>query len=179
MSDGQSSILGGSGRFREKRRSSIAPASGRGEPALEAIKTIVAGAPLPTVLDFLCRAMEEESRDGLIACIHPVDEAATMFRDGAAPSLPRAYGEATNGMRIASMAGPCCHAVATQRPVMVRDLAADPKWSAVHGLAAELGLRACWSTPIFSAEGKVLGTFAHYYREPRDPSPPTRIWWRC
>src|SRR5688572_31755297 len=117
MSDGQSSILGGSGRFREKRRSSITPASGRGETALEAIKAIVAGGPLPTVLDFLCRAMEEESRDGVIACIHPVDEAGTMFRDGAAPSLPRAYSEATNGMCVASMAGPCCHAVATQQPV--------------------------------------------------------------
>src|SRR5688572_1990357 len=172
MSDGQSSILSGSGRFREKRRSSTtASSSGRGETALEAIKAIVAGGPLPTVLDFLCRAMEEESRDGVIACIHPVDEAATMFRDGAAPSLPRAYSDATNGMCVASMAGPCCHAVATQQPVIVRDLAADPKWSAVQDLAAELGLRACWSTPIFSAEGKVLGTFAHYYREPRDPSP--------
>src|SRR5207249_7510596 len=31
-------------------------------------------------------------------------------------------------------------------------------------------LRACWSTPIFSSEGKVIGTFAMYYREPRSPS---------
>src|SRR5262249_23080728 len=31
------------------------------------------------------------------------------------------------------------------------------------------GLRACWSTPIRSPAGKVLGTFAVYYREPRGP----------
>ena len=157
--------------FREKRRSSTpAPSSGRGETALEAIKTVVGG-PLPAVLDFLCRAMEAESRDGVIACIHPVDETGAMFREPAAPSLPAAYLEVTNGMRIDSLAGPCCHAVATRQPVVVHDLLADAKWNAVHDVAAKLGLRACWSTPIFSSDGKVLGTFAHYYREPRDPSP--------
>ena len=31
--------------------------------------------------------------------------------------------------------------------------------------------RACWSTPIFSSDGKVIGTFAVYYREPRSPTP--------
>jgi len=32
-------------------------------------------------------------------------------------------------------------------------------------------LRACWSTPIQSADGRVLGTFAMYYRQPRSPTP--------
>src|SRR5205823_4758716 len=36
--------------------------------------------------------------------------------------------------------------------------------------AVHFGLRACWSTPIFSTDGKVLGTFAMYYREPRTPA---------
>src|SRR5262249_51512122 len=31
-------------------------------------------------------------------------------------------------------------------------------------------LRACWSTPILSARGKVLGSFAMYYRRPQIPS---------
>src|SRR5438094_938018 len=34
------------------------------------------------------------------------------------------------------------------------------------------GLRACWSTPIFSSAGRVFGTFAIYSHEPCSPSPP-------
>jgi len=36
-------------------------------------------------------------------------------------------------------------------------------------LAKKAGLRACWSEPIVSTQGKVLGTFAMYYSEPRGP----------
>ena len=36
-------------------------------------------------------------------------------------------------------------------------------------MAQRFGLRACWSTPIFSPQRKVLGSFAMYYREPRAP----------
>jgi signal transduction histidine kinase len=46
----------------------------------------------------------------------------------------------------------------------------DPLWEDYRELAAEAGLRACWSTPIMSGRGKVLGSFAMYYREPRTPS---------
>src|SRR5204862_1752164 len=33
------------------------------------------------------------------------------------------------------------------------------------------GLGACWSSPSLSSEGKVLGSFAISYREPRTPTP--------
>jgi GAF domain-containing protein len=33
------------------------------------------------------------------------------------------------------------------------------------------GRAACWSTPIHGSDGRVLGTFANYYRVVRDPSP--------
>src|SRR6266480_1006263 len=51
------------------------------------------------------------------------------------------------------------------------DIATDPLWADFRDLALAHSLRACWSTPIFSSEGKVIGTFAMYYREPRSPSP--------
>src|SRR5439155_8415759 len=34
----------------------------------------------------------------------------------------------------------------------------------------EVGLRACWSTPIKDKDGRVIGTFAFYFRECRAPS---------
>lgn len=37
-------------------------------------------------------------------------------------------------------------------------------------LALPHGLRACWSIPILTRGRKVLGTFAMYHREPREPT---------
>jgi PAS domain S-box-containing protein len=54
--------------------------------------------------------------------------------------------------------------------VVVSDIATDPLWADYCDLALAHGLRACWSTPILSSAGKVLGTFAIYYREPRSPT---------
>jgi signal transduction histidine kinase len=53
----------------------------------------------------------------------------------------------------------------------VSDIATDPLWANYRELALGHGLRACWSTPILSSEGRVLGTFAIYYREPHAPTP--------
>src|SRR5262245_46711065 len=144
---------------------------GREEATQVALETVAEGGPLAGVLDFLCRTMESESRDRVIACIHPVDEDATMFRDTAAPSLDKSYREAVDGMLVSSMTGPCCYAAATRQTVVVPEVAADPKWTKFQEFAGPLGIRSCWSTPIFSNEGKVLGTFAHYYFDVRDPSP--------
>jgi signal transduction histidine kinase len=55
--------------------------------------------------------------------------------------------------------------------VIVSDIASDPLWANFRELALTHSLAACWSTPIFSAEGEVIGTFAMYYREPRSPNP--------
>jgi PAS domain S-box-containing protein len=53
----------------------------------------------------------------------------------------------------------------------VANIAADPKWKAFAEFALPLGIQAGWSTPIMSAEQRVVGTFAIYYEEPREPSP--------
>jgi PAS domain S-box-containing protein len=55
--------------------------------------------------------------------------------------------------------------------VVAHDVASDPLWSEFRELAATHGIGACWSTPILSASGEVLGTFALYYGEPRVPEP--------
>jgi formate hydrogenlyase transcriptional activator len=47
-----------------------------------------------------------------------------------------------------------------------------PSNSLLHFLVVlQSGLRAAWSTPIMSDDGKVLGTFCMYYSEVRDPGP--------
>ena len=56
------------------------------------------------------------------------------------------------------------------QPVTVSDILIDPLWDDYREHATAIGMRACWSTPIMSSKGKVLGSFAMYYREPRGPN---------
>jgi PAS domain S-box-containing protein len=57
----------------------------------------------------------------------------------------------------------------TRRPVVVTDVMTDPLWANYRDLARISGLSACWSTPILSPHGEVLGSFAMYREEKRGP----------
>jgi signal transduction histidine kinase len=57
----------------------------------------------------------------------------------------------------------------SDQPVFVRDVQTDDLWEKYRDLIAPYGLRACWSMPICATEGRVLGTFALYYKEPQLP----------
>jgi signal transduction histidine kinase len=136
------------------------------------LEMVALGQALPVVLDALCRLVEEISDDSFCSILD-IDSALTTFHLGAAPSLPAGYNEAMDGRPARCDGGPCGMAAHLKTQVIVPDIAADSRWDA-HGwraLALGYGLRACWSSPILSREGTVLGTFAIYQREPRDPSP--------
>src|SRR5262249_52883333 len=85
-------------------------------------------------------------------------------------SLPDAYNAAIHGIGIGPTVGSCGTAAYTKSPVIVEDIAIDPLWDDFRDLALTHGLRACWSTPLLASDGRVLGTFAMYYRQPRSPS---------
>ncbi|HEX4515055.1 MAG TPA: GAF domain-containing sensor histidine kinase, partial [Polyangiaceae bacterium] len=131
------------------------------------LERIAAGGPLLEILDALCRLVEEHARPAL-ASILLLDPDGERLRHGAAPHLPRAYVDAIDGSRIGESTGSCGTAAWRKAAVHVRDIATDPLWSDFKRFALPNGLRACWSTPIFSRDGRVLGTFALYYEEPRD-----------
>ena len=86
------------------------------------------------------------------------------------PSMPDAYHEAITGERIGPSVGSCGTAAWRRERVVVRDIATDPLWENYRALALPLGLRACWSQPVCAGDGTVLGTFALYTGEAREPS---------
>src|SRR6202011_763963 len=51
------------------------------------------------------------------------------------------------------------------------DVLTDPILEQVRDIIAAHGIRACWSAPIISHQGEILGTFAFYFRSVRSPSP--------
>lgn len=120
-------------------------------------------------LDTLVRVVERQSRE-FIASILLLSEDGRRVLDAAGPSLPRSYREAIDGLEVGPAAGSCGTAAYRNRRVIVSDIGSDPLWEGYRELARAAGLAACWSQPIRSASGQVLGTFALYYREPRSPS---------
>jgi len=131
------------------------------------LEMVVAGEALAQILDSLCRLVEEQG-NGVLASILLLD--GDRLRHGGAPSLPKAYADAINGMVVGPSAGSCGTAAYSGEAVIVADIASDPLWANYRDLALSHSLCACWSTPVFSSQGKVLATFAMYFREPRRPS---------
>jgi GAF domain-containing protein len=115
--------------------------------------------PLPRILEVLCRQIEKQD-PGLLCSVLLLDSDGTTLRHGAAPSLPAEYSKTINGVKIGPCAGSCGTAVYRKQAVIVADIATDPLWASFRQLALPYGLRACWSTPITSPEGGILGTFA-------------------
>lgn len=135
----------------------------------QVLQRIAANAPLNEVLNRLVLLIEAQSPDMLCSVLLLSDD-GDHVRHGAAPSLPEAYVKAVDGGRIGPKNGSCGTAIYRGEPVIVTDIFTDPLWEDYRDVAAASGLRACWSTPILSGRGKVLGSFAMYYREPRTPT---------
>ena len=89
---------------------------------------------------------------------------------GAGPSLPDAYNHAVEGLRIGPAVGSCGTAAYWNVPVIVENIAEDPLWRDLRDAAAIAGVAACWSHPITSTDGTVLGAMALYDTEPHVPT---------
>src|ERR1700723_1032464 len=141
------------------------------DAVLDALKMILLGAPLNEVLTTIARLIEAHST-GMRCSISLLDEDGLHLRYGVAESLPEAYRAATDGISIGPSVGSCGTAAYLRQPVFVSDIASDPRWVKYRHFAIQNGLRAAWSTPMMSHDGKVLGTFCmYYYGEVRHPGP--------
>jgi|GEM_PF-2092934 len=135
------------------------------------LEMIATDAPLEDVLTSLVRLIESQSV-GMLSSVLLLDDDGVHMRHGAAPSLPEAYWKAVDGASIGPRAGSCGTAMYRRKPVIVTDILRDLLWADYPDLAdLAAPLRACWSTPIISHRGAVLGSFAMYYREVKSPGP--------
>jgi len=138
------------------------------EALLDALKMMFIGASLNEVLTSITRLIEAHS-EGMLCSIFLLDEDGLHLRYGAAANLPQAYQAATDGVCIGPNVGSCGAAAYLRQPVFISDMLSHPNWEGFRDVVLQSGLRAAWSTPILSHDGKVLGTFCMYYREVRQP----------
>ncbi|MCG8710353.1 EAL domain-containing protein [Brenneria sp. 4F2] len=134
-------------------------------PVLEALAR---DRPLEEVIERLCLEIERIAPE-VICSVSRVDKLGYL-RPLAAPSLPSSYSQALDGTPIGPKAGSCGTAAWLGVPVLVSDIASNPLWADCCEQVLPLGLLACWSSPVFSSQNQVIGTFAFYFRQERGPS---------
>lgn len=135
------------------------------------------GGPLPPVrmpetIGELLTAMAliiEDERPGMKCSVLLLDEAGRQVSVGAGPSLPAEYNAAIEGLHIGPGVGSCGTAAYWNQRVIVEDIESDVLWRDLKPYAAIAGVRSCWSHPITSMSGKVLGATALYSPSPRAP----------
>lgn len=128
------------------------------------LRLVAEGAPCAAVLEAIVNSLEAEHAS-LLGCVMRVNADGKTLSVAAAPSLPRDYTALKQGMRIGPRSACSGSAVHHNRREMSESIQSDPRWSRLRKAALAAGLRACWSEPIRSASGKVLGALACYRRE--------------
>lgn len=124
--------------------------------------------PITEIADRLCRRVEEIAPDVVSSLLHI--DAEGLIHPLGSPSLPDDYSRALDGVAIGPDVGSCGSAAYHGRPVLSMDIDNDPRWQPYKTRPLEVGLRGCWSSPIKANDGRVIGTFAFYFRECRAPS---------
>jgi formate hydrogenlyase transcriptional activator len=146
---------------------SAAPGFLSSESVLDILESILSGSELSEVLTNIARLVESQG-DGTLCTIWLPDADAKQLYCIAAPSLP-GFPQSVGRMCIGPKGASCGTAIYRRAPVYVADILREPIWDDYRDLVLPYGIRAVWSRPLFTREGKVLGTFAILYREVRDP----------
>ena len=137
------------------------------EAVLNLQKLIFAGSPLSAVLTNIAELVESQA-EGMSCTIWLPDEDGKELHCAAAPSLPGFIAQ-VGTMAVGPKGGSCGTAVYRKEAVYVTDILTDPIWENYRDRMLPYGIRSVWSRPLFTSEGKALGTFSLNYREARRP----------
>lgn len=131
------------------------------------LEMIATGSPAPNIYDAI--ALMYEGRYPGMRC-SMLELHGDRLMHGGAPSLPKEYCDAVNGLKFGPDVGSCGTSTFTGERVLVEDIETDPKWEKLKHAALKHGLRSCWSEPIIDSSGSVLGAFGMYYNHPGLPN---------
>ncbi|MGB3295701.1 MAG: ATP-binding protein [Phormidesmis sp.] len=133
------------------------------------LEKVAAETDATEVFNLLCLLLEKQLPDAYCSVLI-LDPETQRLGGGAAPTMPLDYAKGVDGLLVGECAGSCGTAVYRGEAVFVNDIASDPLWAPFRDFALSHGIRACWSTPFFSKNGEVLGTFAISHQSPCQPT---------
>ena len=131
------------------------------------LEMIAVGKPAPDIYDEI--ALMYEARHHGMRC-SLLELHGNKLMHGGAPSLPKEYCDAINGLENGPDIGSCGTSTYTGKRVIVENIETDAKWANIKHVALPHGMRSCWSEPIINSSGKVLGAFGMYYNHPSLPN---------
>lgn len=125
-------------------------------------------APLIDTLDEVLRTIEQHAPD--IRCaVSLLDKDGRHLKHGSSPSLPREFTDSLDNVEISAKSPqPCAATIFTNKHVVISDLTQAPQ-AEFSNLALKNNIKACWSQPIYSMQGKIIGSFTIYYQQVRQP----------
>jgi diguanylate cyclase (GGDEF)-like protein len=132
------------------------------------LEMVAKGEPLQQTTDRLCVEIERRLPDTICSILWI--DAQGILHPLSGPSLPEGFSAVVEGVAIGPTVGCCGSAAYLRAPVAATDIETDPRWDRFKEIPLAAGIRACWSSPIFDSRGRVIGTFAFYYRQKRGPS---------
>lgn len=133
------------------------------------LKAVARGADTMSIINEVCR-LEERLLPGSVASVMLLDAAGEYLSLYAAPSMPEAGRARLDRLRPGPGAGSCGNAVHRGEPQYVGNTLTDTRWHDLRQIAIDFNLCACWSAPVFSGPGEIIGSFALSSFEPREPT---------
>ena len=137
------------------------------------LEMIASGCALADVLGALCCFVEAVISDCRCG-VYLVDWSDRRLRSFAAPSLPASFNEGLCGLPLSCESSPCAKAACLRTSVLAVNVESDPLWyeSRFRPLALAHSVKSCWSIPICSLAGHVLGIVAILHGKPARPTSP-------
>ena len=132
------------------------------------LEMVATGKPLAVILTELCSLFDSISACSMASVL--LVDSEDRLRKGAGPNLPNELISLFDGLKIGPSVGSCGTAAYRKEQVIVTDIETDPLWEDFRELARRYGLRAGWSTPIFSSERRLLGVFGIHWFKPQSPT---------
>lgn len=133
------------------------------------LESVARGGEALDHINQVCR-LEEKLLPNSVGSVMLLDEDCEFLNVFAAPSVPPEGVARLNGLRPGPGGGSCGNAVFRGEPQFVQNTFTDPRWQDLRQFAYDFNLCSCWSMPVFSAQGKVIGSFALSSFEHRSPS---------
>jgi signal transduction histidine kinase len=135
----------------------------------QALQAALSGAPLAESLAVLVNSS--------MAHYGPTTRAAFYLADRVGKTLYHVvgmgpeYAKKCEGFPIGPDSFACGLAIHDGKPILTTDVRQEPKWEQWLWITENFDFRACGSFPLQTSDGKVLGTFAVYWREPHEATP--------
>ncbi|MCW1884324.1 PAS domain S-box protein [Luteolibacter flavescens] len=130
----------------------------------EALKLILSGLPVESVLEHISRWIEEMSDEGTLCSIFLANDEGTHLTLAAALRLPADFISAVRRLPVKDGVDSLGNWLACGEPVLSE---ANPTttWPVAREQAISHGLKSCWSVPVISADGAWLGSMAYHRRD--------------